>query len=212
MAITLAIADDHPIVLSGLENLLCLEKDFKIVAQCQTGEETLQAVRKNQPDILILDIRMPGKSGLDVLRQIRKEGLRTRVIFLTAALDEEQALEAVRLGICGVVLKEMAPKLLIQCIRKVHAGGQWLERSSFGHALETVIRREAGAREIGGTLTPREIEIVRLLAGGLRNKEIGKRLFISEGTVKIHLHHIFDKLKLNSRVAGTLYAREKGLV
>ena len=212
MAITLAIADDHPIVLSGLENLLRLEKDFKVVAQCQTGEETLQAVRKNQPDILVLDIRMPGKNGLDVLRQIRKEGLRTRVIFLTAALDEEQALEAIRLGICGVVLKEMAPKLLIQCIRKVHAGGQWLERSSFGNALETVIRREAGAREIGGTLTPREIEIVRLLAGGLRNKEIGKRLFISEGTVKIHLHHIFEKLKLNSRVALTLYAREKGLI
>src|SRR5262245_28794650 len=212
MAITLILADDHPIVLSGLENLLRLEKDFKVVAQCQTGEETLQAVRKNQPDILVLDIRMPGKNGLDVLRQIRKEGLRTRVIFLTAALDEEQALEAIRLGICGVVLKEMAPKLLIQCIRKVHAGGQWLERSSFGSALETVIRREAGAREIGRTLTPREIEIVRLLAGGLRNKEIGKRLFISEGTVKIHLHHIFDKLKLNSRVALTLYAREKGLV
>ena len=212
MAITLVLADDHPLVLSGLENLLRLEKDFKVVAQCQTGEETLQAVRKNRPDILVLDIRMPAKNGLDVLRQMRKEGLRTRVIFLTAALDEDQALEAVRLGICGVVLKEMAPKLLIQCIRKVHAGGQWLERSSFGHALETVIRREAGAREIGGTLTPREVEIVRLLAGGLRNKEIGKRLFISEGTVKIHLHHIFDKLKLNSRVALTLYAREKGLV
>ena len=212
MAITLVLADDHPIVLSGLENLLRLETDFKVVAQCQTGEETLQAVRKNRPDILILDIRMPGKNGLDVLRQIRKEGLRTRVIFLTAALDEDQALEAIRLGICGVVLKEMAPKLLIQCIRKVHAGGQWLERSSFGHALENVIRREAVGREIGRTLTPREIEIVRLLAGGLRNKEIGKRLFISEGTVKIHLHHIFDKLKLNSRVALTLYAREKGLV
>ena len=212
MAITLVLADDHPLVLSGLENLLRLEKDFKVVAQCQTGEETLQAVRKNRPDILVLDIRMPAKNGLDVLRQMRKEGLRTRVIFLTAALDEEQALEAVRLGICGVVLKEMAPKLLIQCIRKVHAGGQWLERSSFGHALETVIRREAGAREIGGTLSPREVEIVRLLAGGLRNKEIGKKLFISEGTVKIHLHHVFKKLKLRSRIALTLYAREKGLV
>ncbi len=212
MAITLVLGDDHPIVLSGLENLLRLEKDFNVVAQCHTGDEVLQAVRKYKPDILILDIRMPGKNGLEVLRQIRKETLPTRVVFLTAALDEEEALEAIRLGISGVVLKEMAPKLLIQCIRKVHAGGQWLERSSFGHALETVVRREAGTREMGGTLTPREVEIVRLLAGGLRNKEIAQRLFISEGTVKIHLHHIFEKLDINSRLALTLFARNKGLI
>jgi len=212
MAITLVLADDHPIVLSGLETLFHPEKDFKVVAQCRNGEEVLGAVRKHKPDVLILDIRIPVKDGLEVLRQIHKEALPIRVVFFTASLSEEEALEAIRLGIAGVVLKEMAPKFLIQCVRKVYAGEQWFERSSFGHALETVVRRETGTREIGSSLTPREVEIVRLLAGGLRNREIGKRLFISEGTVKIHLHHIFEKLKLNSRVALTLYARNKGLI
>lgn len=210
--IHVVIADDHPIVLAGLESLFAIEKDIKVVARCATGEETLAAARKHRPDILLLDIRMPGKNTFDVIRELREGHLPTRVVLLTAAINDDEALEAVRLGVGGVVLKGMPPKLLIQCIRKVHAGERWMERGFLSHAVERLVQREAGARELAKLLTPREIELVRMVASGLRNKEIGRKLFISEGTVKIHLHHIFEKLNVNSRHALTLYARNNGLV
>jgi DNA-binding NarL/FixJ family response regulator len=212
MPIHLVLADDHPIILDGLEILFRMEKDIQVVARCVNGEEALQAVRQHRPDILILDIRMPGKDGLAVLREMKDEDLPTRVVLLTVALDEEETLEALRLGVRGVVLKEMAPQMLVQCVRKVHAGEQWLERRSVGRALEKLLSREAGAREVAGVLTPREIEIVRMVASGLRNKEIADKLSISEGTVKIHLHHIYEKLHLNGRLELALYAQDRGLV
>ena len=212
MPITLVIADDHPLILDGMENLFRLEKDFKVVARCLDGEETVKAVRKHKPDVLVLDIRMPGTDGLSLLRGMRKEKLSTRVVLLTGALDEDELAEAVRLGVRGLVLKEMAPKLLVQCIRQVHAGELWLEKRSVTSALEKLLQREVGQREIAQLLTPREIEIVKQVAAGLRNTEIAKKLFISEGTVKMHLHNIYQKLGVDSRTKLTRYAQEKGLV
>ena len=112
----------------------------------------------------------------------------------------------------GVVLKEMAPRLLVQCIRKVAAGEQWLEKRSVSLALERLLKREAATRQIAVILTPREIEIVRMVAEGLRNKVIAERLYMSEGTVKVHLHNIYEKLKVNSRLQLARYARDQGLV
>ncbi|MBI3780014.1 MAG: response regulator transcription factor [candidate division NC10 bacterium] len=212
MPIGLVLADDHPIILDGLDHLFRQEEDFKVLARCRDGEETLQAVRKHRPDVLILDLRMPGKDGLAVLREVRKEKRPTRVVLLTAEMSDAEALEAIRLRVNGVVLKEMAPQLLVKCIHKVHAGGQWWEKRSLGRAMETMLRREAGEREIAGVLTPRELQIVRLVASGLHNKEIADKLTISEGTVKIHLHHIYEKLHVDGRLELTLYAQDKGLV
>jgi len=212
MPISLVLADDHPIILDGLEMLFRAEQDFQVLARCVNGEETIQAVRQHRPDILILDIRMPGKDGLAVLREMKKDSLPTRAVLLTVGLDEDDLLEAIRLGVRGVVLKEMAPQMLVQCVRKVHAGEQWLEKRSVGRALEKMLLREAGERQVAGVLTPRELEIVRMVASGLRNKEIADSLSISEGTVKIHLHHIYEKLHLASRLELALYAQERGLV
>src|SRR5262245_37348952 len=114
MAIRLALADDHPLILNALENLFHLEPDFEIVARCQNGEETVQMVQVHLPDLLILDIRMPRLDGLAVLREMKKMQTSTRVVLLTAALDEDEVLDAVRLGVSGVVLKEMAPQVLVQ--------------------------------------------------------------------------------------------------
>ncbi len=211
MPITVVLADDHPIILDGLEALFRMEKDIEVVARCVNGEETMQAVRQLQPDILVLDIRMPGKDGIMVLRELREANLSTQVVILTVALDEEEAMEALRLGVRGVVLKEMAPQMLVQCVRKVYAGEQWLERRSVGRALEKLLWREAGSREVARVLTPREAEIVNMVAAGFRNKEIADKLSISEGTVKIHLHHIYEKLQLNGRLELALYAQERGL-
>src|SRR2546425_625476 len=133
MAIKLELADDRPLVLDGLEQLFSAEQDIKVVARCLDGEAALAAVRKHRPDVVVLDLRMPVKDGLEVLRQIRLEKLPTRVVILTAALDEDDVVEAIRLGAPGVVLKEMAPHFLVQCIRKVHAGEQWLTERFSSH-------------------------------------------------------------------------------
>lgn len=210
--IRLVLADDHPIVLDGLENLFRLEPDFRVVARCVNGEECLAAVRRYAPDVLILDIRMPRYDGLTVLRELSREKSPTKVVLLAAALEEEEVLEALRLGVRGMLLKELAPQMVVQCVRKVHAGGQWVEKQAFGRALDTLLRREAGEREAASVLTPREIEMVGMVARGLRNKEMSQRLSISEGTVKIHLHNIYRKLKVENRVELILYAQAKRLV
>jgi DNA-binding NarL/FixJ family response regulator len=134
------------------------------------------------------------------------------VVLLTDSMAEDDLLEAMRRGVGGVVLKEMTAPLLIQCIRKVHAGDQWLERRSISRAMDKMLRREAGTREVTQLLTPRELEIVRLAASGLRNKAIADKLSICEGTVKMHLHRSYEKLQVDSRVALLRYAQAKGLV
>jgi len=212
MPITVVIADDHPLLLDAMENLFRLQKDIKVVTRCLDGDEAVKAVRRHKPDILVLDIRMPRKDGLGVLREMKKEKLPTRVVVLTAALDEEELADAIRLGVRGLVLKELAPQLIVQCIRKVHAGELWLEKHSVSRALEKLLKREAGRNEAVQLLTTREVEIAKQVAAGLRNLEIAKSLFISEGTVKMHLHHIYQKLGVDSRTQLSRYAREKSLV
>lgn len=211
MAIQLVLADDHPIVLDGLENLFHLEPDFRVVARCVNGEEALTAVRHHRPDVLLLDIRMPRKDGLTVLRELHREKLPTKVVLLAATLDEPEVLEALQLGVRGMVLKELAPEMVVQCVRRVHAGEQWIERQAFGRAMDSLLQRATGEREVASVLTPREIEIVGMVARGLRNKELAERLTITEGTVKIHLHNIYRKLKLENRVELILYAQSKKL-
>jgi DNA-binding NarL/FixJ family response regulator len=210
--IRLVLADDHPIVLDGLEQLFAVEGDFQVLARCRDGEETLEAVRRLRPDVLVLDVRMPGVDGLGVLQELDATELPTRVVLLTAAVGDEQLVEAIRLGARGVVLKETAPRLLVEAVREVYAGGEWLEKGLVGRALRRLMDRESGLRTAIRTLTARELEIARLVAEGLRNRAIGERLFISEGTVKIHLHRIYEKLGVDGRLELALYAREKGLV
>jgi len=209
--IRVVLADDHPLMLRAMNDLLRAEGGFTVEAQCSDGEAALRAVRKSRPDVIVLDVRMPRRDGISVLRAIKSEQLPTRVVLLAASLDDEQMLEATRLGVSGVVLKEMAPRLLIQCIRKVHAGEPWIERRAHARAFEMLLRREAGAREVSKLLTAREIEVLRLAASGLRNRAIGERLSISEGTVKTHLHSIYEKIHVRSRAELIIYCLEKGL-
>jgi two-component system nitrate/nitrite response regulator NarL len=209
--IRLVIADDHAVVLKGLQALFGTEPDLAVVADCTTGEQTIRAVREHHPDVLVLDLRMRGLDGLAVLRALNEQGIRPRTILLAAEIDDDQTLEAVRLGVAAVVLKEMAPHLLIGCIRKVHAGERWFEGQSVGRALEGMLRREAGLRDLRQALTNRELDIVRMIVLGLRNAEIAGRLCVSEGTVKSHLHHVYEKLGVNGRMDLLLLAQQKGL-
>jgi len=212
MPIRLVVADDHPLILDGLDDLFSAETDLTVVARCRTAEDALQAVRNHRPDVLVLDLRMPGLGGMGVLRAISRDEKPTVSVLYTASIDQAEMLEAIRFGVRGVVLKEMPPRLLVDCVRAVHAGKHWLEKNVATQALETLLRREAGARDLEGLLTDREIEIACAVANGLRNKAIAERLRISEGTVKVHLHNIYQKLDLDGRLALTIYARTKGLV
>jgi DNA-binding NarL/FixJ family response regulator len=205
--INLVLADDHPIVLVGLENLFGREHDIRVVASCADGVEALHAISRHGPSVALLDLRMPRMSGLDVLRQVQLDEGMTRIVLLAAVLDDEDLVEAVRLGARGVVLKEMAPTLIVKCVREVHAGGQWLEKRSVTQAFDRLVRRQAGTRDVEKMLTARELEIARSVAEGLRNKEIADRLRITEGTVKIHLHAIYEKLNIDGRVPLLLRMR-----
>jgi DNA-binding NarL/FixJ family response regulator len=211
MTIRLVIVDDHPVILNGLDILFQDEKDFELVAKCTSSADVLATVRRYTPDVVILDIKMPGKDGLAIARELQAEKLRARVILFVGDIDEDQGLEAIRVGVRGIVLKEMNPMLLVKCIRKVHAGGQWIERHIASLSLEKMLRREAGALDLASVLTPQETIIVSMVGKGLDNKKIGEKLFISEGTVKVHVHNIFEKLHVHSRIDLIRLAQEKGL-
>ena len=211
MPIRVIVADDHPIVLEGLAQLFNIEKDFKVVEQCSSGAQALDAVLRLEPDVLVLDVRMPKVDGLAVLRELAARKSPTRVVLLTAEINDNEVLEAVRLGVSSIVLKETASQMLLQAARAASRGEQTLDDRSVRRALDHLLRREAGVAAARRVLTARELEIVRMVATGLRNRQIGDALSISEGTVKIHLHSIYAKLGVSGRVELTLYAQEHAL-
>jgi DNA-binding NarL/FixJ family response regulator len=210
--IRIVLADDHRIVLEGLAQLLSLEGDFDVQLRCTDGVEALAAVERVRPDVLVADVKMPGLTGLEILKRLHEQGSPTRVVLLTAHMTDAQVVEAVRLNVGGIILKEAASRTLVQCVRTVAEGGRWLDQATVHAALESMLRREAGIAKVSKTLTKREVEIVRMVATGLRNKQIGDKLAISEGTVKMHLHSIYEKLGISGRVELSNYAREHELV
>lgn len=211
MVTTLVLADDHPIILEGLEQLFGRHKDFQVLATCNTGDDAIEAVRNHKPDIIVLDVKMPGGDGLSVLKQIHDEHLQTRVILLTASMKEDEVLQAMEAGVWGLVLKEAAAVSLVDSVRKVTRGERALDQSLIVRALDRAVERQTGLRQAAEVLSRREAEIVKMVAAGMRNKEIANKLFIGEGTVKTHLHAIYKKLGVHGRVELTLYAREHGI-
>lgn len=214
--IRILIADDHPIVRDGLRKLLSLEEDFEVVGEAGDGREVLDQVEQVSPDVLLLDLRMPNLDGLSALQALQQSNKKTRVIVLTASDDKNEFVQAMKLGCSGIVLKQTAPELIVKSIRKVHAGEIWLD----SHTTAAVMRQfsTGGDPAAGGgkarersPLSQREREIVALVAQGYKNKEMAEKMFISEQTVKNHLHNIFDKLGVSDRLELALYAIHKGL-
>jgi DNA-binding NarL/FixJ family response regulator len=219
--IRIVVADDHPIFRDGLCKLLALEEDFEVVAQAQDGRHVLDVLQQYAPDILLLDLKMPGLDGLATLQRLQAVKNKTRVIVLTASDDKNEFVQAMKLGTSGIVLKQTATELLIKSIRKVHAGEIWLD----SHTTAAVIRQfvaadenpqpsapQAATRERERSpLSQREREIVALVAQGFKNKEMAEKMFISEQTVKNHLHNIFDKLGVSDRLELALYAIHNNL-
>ena len=216
--IRIVIADDHPILRDGLKKLLSLEDDFEVAGEACDGREVLDRVQELRPDILLLDISMPNLDGLAALQVLQQTNNKTKVIILTASEDKNQFVQAMKLGCSGIVLKQTATDLIIKSIRKVYGGEIWLD----SHTTAAVMRQfaspsDAGSATPGGKsrerspLSTREREIVQLVAQGFKNKEMAEKMFISEQTVKNHLHNIFDKLGVSDRLELALYAIHKGL-
>jgi DNA-binding NarL/FixJ family response regulator len=208
----IVIADDHPIIIEGLSQLFKRQSEFELVAAVSDGEKALEAVRLHKPDIIVLDVQMPKKDGLSVMREMIREGASTKVVLLTATLDDEGVLEAVDLGVWGLVLKESASTQLIDALRRVSMGLRAVDPTLVTSASSRSLSRREAKREIESLLSPRETDVVRMVAKGLRNKEIADKLSITEGTVKSYLHSIYEKLGVKGRVELTLLAQEKGLV
>lgn len=210
--IRILVADDHAIFRDGLRKLLEVADDVQIVGEASNGVECTKMLAKFKPDILLLDLRMPEKDGLGVLEEVNFDTLPTRVIVLTAAEDDRDVVRAMRLGARGVVLKQSASDLLLKSIRKVYDGEIWLDNRMTAEVIDAFKKSsESGQRREKPLLSEREKEIVQLVAQGFRNREIGEKLFISEQTVKNHLHNIFDKLGVSDRLELALYAIHNNL-
>jgi two-component system nitrate/nitrite response regulator NarL len=196
---TITLADDHRMLLEPMKALIERDTDLRVVNMAANGAEAIAAIKRFRPDIALLDLAMPAAGGMQILRSLTRtsgDALGTRIVFLTASIGEAEIVQAVTLGVAGIMLKESAPEELVQCLSAVLRGERWLPRQLVGHALATTMERY---RRASSALTARECEIARGVARGLANRDIAEQLGISEGTVKIHLHNIFGKLELESR-------------
>lgn len=212
--IKVVIADDHALFRDGLRKILAVEKDILVVGEAANGEEISKVVERMKPDIMLLDLKMPKGDVVQNLLEIAAHSPATRVLILTAYSDDENVLNAAKGGAKGYVPKGVPSPILVQAIKAVHKGEIWIDKEigsweTFEEIAQAQIQNPARemapiADESISALTKRELEILRLVAEGLTNEEIGKRIFISEKTVKTHLTNIFDKLKVNNRFKAAL--------
>ena len=209
--IKVVIADDHTLFREGLKRILSLEKDVLVVGEAFRGDEIAKVVERAKPDVLLLDLKMPKGDVVQTLLEVGEKNPATKVLILTAFSEEEHILNAAKGGAKGYILKGASSAALLQAIKMVHSGGLWVDKEmSSADAFEEIARSQSfrdgpePLNEALKNLTKREVEILRLVAEGLTNEEIGKRIFISEKTVKTHLTNIFDKLKVNNRFKAAL--------
>ena len=201
---SLMIADDHPIVISGALAVLA-GSAYQVAATAQDGGELLDLMPVHDPEILVVDLNMPRRTGLDVLRMLRARGDRRLFVLMMATIDNNSLREALDLGVNGVLLKQSAPSQLVACLDQVRRGQRWIDPVLFDQAVQA--SSEAEAPDPLAALSPRERAIARLVVEGLRNRDIGAQLDMSEGNVKVTLHRVYEKLGVGNRVELAMLAR-----
>lgn len=198
----LLLADDHPMIRAAIEVLL-RGTGFELIGMAGSGEATIQAVERHQPDILLLDLQMPDGNGLDVLRRLKAAKSPVRIVMLTAGIDDSALLEAKSLRVHGIVLKNSDPAFLLECLESVRDGRSWFDPELAKRARQL---SSGSARRI--PLAPRERQLIGFVRKGLRNREIAEQLGVTEGTVKVYLHAIFEKLGVVNRTELAIRADE----
>jgi two-component system nitrate/nitrite response regulator NarL len=196
---SVVIADGHPVVLQGLTSILGPGSGFKVVASCGDGPSFVEAIRRLMPDIGILDISLPGLTGLEILAVAKSENLPTRLVFFTASVQDRELVALAPTGAYAVLQKNVAPEILVQSLRRVADGQRLVPLRSADQAAVREQRNVAITENVPSLLTDRERQIMTLVSDGLSNKEIARRLNIADGTIKVHLHHIFQKLEISNR-------------
>jgi two-component system NarL family response regulator len=202
-AIRVLIADDHPIVREGLRTLVSRQPDMKIVAEAATGREAVEQCVRHEPDVALIDLRMPELSGMEAIGAIRARVPSVRPIVLTTYHGDEDIYRSLRAGAKAYLLKDAPREELMSCIRAVHQGKTW---------ISPLAAANLAARLSEEALTPRETEVLRLIAAGKSNKEIAAALFVTEGTIKLHVNHLLRKLKVSGRTEAISQAVQRGIV
>ncbi len=208
-AISLVLADPHPVMLDGLSADLQACPDLKVCESVHDGDAAWQAVLRHKPDVLVLDLSLPRRSGLDLIAAMQAQGLSTRPVVFTSE-SVKDVMRALDLGVRGLVAKHRSHEALEHCIRQVHAGEPCLDQDLTMKTVSMLIGRQK-ERQLGTQLlTPREVDVARMVTEGWPNKKIASKLAISEGTTKLHLHHIYQKLNCPGRMALMLYMQQHG--
>lgn len=212
--IRVLLVDDHSLFRKGLAGLLAREKEFKVVGEAQDGVEAVKLAKGLKPDLVLMDIYMPGSDGLEATRRIRDALPSTRVVILTISEEDRNLFEAIKCGAHGYLLKKVEPEELFEMLRGVFRGEAPISRATATKVLNEFAEqaRRSPEKVPAETLSPKEREVLQLLTEGLTNKEIGNRLGIAENTVKNHLKNILGKLHLANRVQAATFAIEKGLI
>lgn len=195
--------DDHPLLREGIAALVNNQPDMLLVGEAATGAEAIQLFKQLRPDVTLLDLRLPDMSGIDTLIAIRSEFRDARIIMLTTFEGDVEILRALQAGARGYLLKNMPPAELLDVIRQVHAGKK---------RIPPEIASQLAEHMSDETLTEREVEVLRAVAGGNKNRDIAKKLFISEETVKVHIKHIMDKLGAADRTQAVTIAVRRGII
>jgi two-component system NarL family response regulator len=201
--INVLIADDHSVVREGLASLIGRKADMTVVAEASNGREAVDLWKKQRPDVILLDLRMPELDGVGAIKEIRENDANARIVVLTTFDGDEDIFRAIQAGAKGYLLKDAPREALMDCIRRVHAGET---------CVPVHLAAKLAQRISGETLSAREIDVLKLMAQGKSNKEIGSALFISEGTVKSHVKSIFTKLDVVSRTEAFATATRRGLI
>lgn len=211
MCIDLVLADPYPVMLQGLTHVFNNSSDFSVKLCVSNGDEALQAVQKYRPHILVMDLSLSQRNGLALLEEIKAQNLPTRPVVFTGAPIGE-VMRALDFDVPGLVSKEKSQHVLTRCIKSVHEGARWLDRDLSVKTMSLLLEQKKKNAQASHLLTPRELTVARMVTEGWPNKKIANQLFISEGTAKLHLHHIYQKLNCPGRMSLQRYMQEHGLL